>query len=56
MFSHRCPLLGMGTSDPTWHSAKEGEIFQTDGILTRKRYYTDEWSESFHEAYTLVLL
>ena len=24
--------------DMTWHSAKEGEIFQTDVILTRKRY------------------
>ncbi|EDQ99077.1 uncharacterized protein LACBIDRAFT_335368 [Laccaria bicolor S238N-H82] len=24
-------------------SARQGEIFQTDGILTRKRYYMDAW-------------
>ena len=39
----------------TWHSEKEGEKFQTDVILTRKRYYLGAWSESSPKAYTLVL-
>lgn len=33
----------MGAHDPTWHSAKEGEIFHTDGKVTPKRYYMDAW-------------
>lgn len=33
----------MGAHDPTWHSQTEGEIFHTDGVVTRKRYYMDAW-------------
>lgn len=36
-------ILVMGTWDSTWHSAKLGEIFQTDGVLTHKRYCKDAW-------------
>ena len=42
-FTSNLCLLAMGTCDSTWHSAKLGEIFETDGVLTRKRYYMDAW-------------
>jgi len=35
----------MGTHDPTCHSATKGNIFHTDGKVTRKRYYMDAWGE-----------
>lgn len=41
----------MGAHDMTWHSARQGEIFQTDGILTRKRYYMDAW---IHDCYVAI--
>ncbi|KIK03655.1 hypothetical protein K443DRAFT_676650 [Laccaria amethystina LaAM-08-1] len=33
----------MGAHDPTWHSQTAGEVFHTDGVVTRKRYYMDAW-------------
>lgn len=33
----------MGAHDPTWHSSTQGEIFHTDGVVTKKRYYMDAW-------------
>ena len=37
----------MGNHDPTWHTAREGEIFQTDGVLTSKRYHSDSLGGEF---------
>lgn len=39
----------MGAHDPTWYSQTQGEIFHTDGVVTRKRYYNDAcgWSLSY---------
>ena len=42
-FTSYLRILAMGTIDSTWHSAKLGEIFQTDGVLTRKSYFRDAW-------------
>lgn len=42
----------MGNHDPTWHTAKRGEIFQTDGVLTSARYYSDGWGP--YECYVAI--
>jgi hypothetical protein len=37
-FPHYYDLLAWTSDDPNWHSLKSGEIFHTDGILTKKLY------------------
>ena len=40
-FSDYHDLLVWISDDPNFHSLKAGEIFHTDGILTKKRYKTN---------------
>ncbi|KIK03629.1 hypothetical protein K443DRAFT_94770 [Laccaria amethystina LaAM-08-1] len=46
----RSKVTGMGASDPTWHSQTQGEIFHSDGVVTRKRYYIDGWVYNCYDA------
>ena len=40
-YVHYYDLLAYPSDDPKWHSLKPGEIFHTDGILTKKPYKKD---------------
>ena len=39
-FPHYSDFLAWTSDDPNWHSLKSGEIFYTDGVLTKKLYKT----------------
>jgi len=44
---HYYDLLAWTSDDPNWHSLKPGEIFHTDGILTKTPYKTATVADSY---------